>query len=104
MNIQDIMKALSGLGITTSAHFNAEKQQFYLDLQTEAKSHLHLYETGLLLGRYDYEKQMDLTKDVDALIDDLCYEFNYALHGRKFCAWEWAELCRNRGVKLDTWM
>jgi transaldolase len=58
MEIQDIMKALAKKGISTSMHYNSEKDQCYVDLETRAKSELHLYEDGILRGRYQYETQI----------------------------------------------
>jgi hypothetical protein len=100
MEIQDIMKALAKKGISTSMHYNSEKDQFYVDLETRAKSELHLYEDGILHGRYQYEKQIDLSQDVELLVTELCHEFNNALHGRNYCQEAWAELCRSKRIVL----
>lgn len=100
MEIQDLMKALTKKGISTSMHYNSEKDQYYVDLETRAKSELHLYEDGILRGRYQYEKQIDLTQDIEELIAELCHEFNYALHGRNYCQEAWTELCRSKKITL----
>jgi hypothetical protein len=100
MEIQDIMNALAKKGISTSMHYNSEKDQFYVDLETNAKSELHLYEDGILRGRYQYENQIDLSQDIELLITELCHEFNNALHGRNYCKEAWAELCRSKGIVL----
>ena len=100
MEIQDIMKALANKGIFTSMHYNSEKDQCYVDLETRAKSELHLYEDGVLRGRYQYEKQIDLTQDIEELVTELCHEFNHALYGRSYCQEAWAELCRSKGIVL----
>ena len=99
MEIQDIMKALEKKGISTSMHYNSEKDQRYVDLETRAKSELHLYEDGILRGRYQYEKQIDLTQDVEELVTELCHEFSNALHGRNYCQESWAKLCRSKGIR-----
>jgi len=101
MEIQDIMKALAKKGISTSMHYNSEKDQCYVDLETRAKSELHLYEDGILRGRYQYETQIDLTQDIEALVTELCHEFNNALHGRNYCQEAWAELCRSKNIVLE---
>lgn len=101
MEIQDIMKALAKKGISTSMHYNSEKDQYYLDLETRAKSELHLYEDEILRGRYQYETQIDLTQDIEALVIELCHEFNNALHGRNYCQEAWAELCRSNNIVLE---
>jgi hypothetical protein len=101
MEIQDVMKLLAKNGVSTSMHYNLEKNKIYCDLETMAKSELHLYEDGILRGRYQYEKQIDLNQDVDSLLNNLCIEFNQALHGRSFCQGAWADLCRSRGIALE---
>ena len=101
MEIQDIMKALAKKGISTSMHYNTENDQCYVDLETRAKSELHLYEDGMLRGRYQYENKMDFSEDVEEIITQLCHEFNNALHGRNYCQEAWAELCRSKGIVLE---
>jgi len=104
MEIQGIMKALAKKGVSTSMHYNSEKAQCYVDLETRAKSELHLYEDGVLCGRYQYEKLIDLNQDIEELITKLCHEFNQALHGRSYCNGEWADLCRSKGIILETYV
>lgn len=101
MEIQDIMKSLAKKGISTSMCYNQTQGLCYIDLQTMAKSHLYLYEDGMLHGRYDYEKQIDLNQDIEILITELCHEFNYALHGRNYCQEGWSELCKSKGIVLE---
>lgn len=100
MEILNIMKVLAKYGIITSIHYNMKKDQFYSDLETRAKSELHLYEDGMLRGRYEYEEQIDLTEDIEELITQLCYEFKNALHGRDYCQDVWLSLCKSKGVKM----
>jgi D-alanine-D-alanine ligase-like ATP-grasp enzyme len=102
--IQDIMRELAKRRVSTSMHYNVEKKQCYVDLETMAKSELHLYEDGMLHGRYQYEKIIDLSQNIEEIITELCHEFNNALHGRGYCQQEWADLCRERGIKLEMWM
>lgn len=100
IKVQDIMIPLAKKGIETSMKYDTEKKQCYVDLETKAKSELHLYEDGILRGRYQYAKQIDLTKDIEELITELCHEFNHALHGRNFCQEGWADLCREKDIEL----
>ena len=101
MKIQDIMKELAKKGISTSIHYNIEKEQCYVDLETMAKSELHLYEGGMLRGRYQYENKIDLSQDIESLLTELCQEFNKSLHGRNYYQEAWAELCRSKGIVLE---
>lgn len=99
--LETIMKTLSELNIQTSIKYDSEHQQIYLNLETDAKSHLHLFKDGIIRGRYNYQNQIDLTLPIDQLIDVLCQEFNNALHGRNFCQAGWAVLCEQKGIKLN---
>lgn len=92
------MKVLVKKGISTSIHYNGEKNQFYLDLETGAKSELHLYEDGLLVGRYNYEKQINLTQNIEDLVTELCYEFKHALCGRDYGQESWVKLCCSKDI------
>lgn len=103
MKLEDLIKVLCKENITTSMHFDKEKEQFYIDLETRAKSELHLYEDGVIRGRYDYEQQIDLNQDTDDLIRVLCEEFNHALHGRNYYQYEWRLLCEKIGVKVEVY-
>lgn len=94
------MKALAEKEISTSMRYDTEKEKFFLDLETNAKSELHLYEDGMLRGRYGYETQIDLSKDIELLLTELCHEFNMALCGRKYCQRGWAVLCLSKGITL----
>ena len=104
MEIQDLMKVLCRENITTSMHFNKDKEQCYIDLETRAKSELHLYEDGVIRGRYNYEEQIDLNQDIDDLIRVLCEEFNHALHGRSYYQEEWGLLCEKIGVTVEAYI
>ena len=72
------MKALAFEGIETSIHYDCTNNMLYLDLNTQAKSDLCLYEDGVIRGRYDYENQLDFNNTIDSLIIQLCHEFNNA--------------------------
>ena len=104
MEIQDLMRVLCKEGITTSIHFNKEKEQCYIDLETKAKSELHLYEERVILGRYNYEEQIDLNQDIDDLIRVLCEEFNHALYGRSYYQEGWGLLCEKIGVTVEVYI
>ena len=101
MEIQDIMILLAKQGVSTSIHYDRNINKCYVDLETHAKSELHLYEDGVLCGRYQYETQIDLSQDADVIINILCHEFNRALHGRNYCQEAWAELCRLKNIELQ---
>ena len=96
----DLMRALAKRKIFTTMHYHEELDIFYLDLETRTKSELCLREDGSLRGRYSYENQIDLSKDIDELINELCGEVNKARHGRPYCQAGWAELIASRGYSL----
>lgn len=101
MEIQDVMRFLAKRHISTSMKYDVEKDAYYVDLETNAKSHLYLYEDGTLFGRYNYETQIDLSQNEEDLITALCSEFSDALHGRGYCQQAWRNLCEEKGIKLE---
>jgi hypothetical protein len=92
--LYDIVKVLASKGLSTSILYDAERDQFYIDLEARAKSEMYLYEDGILRGRYKYESQQDLNDDIDLLIRSLCFEFKYAKHGRDYGNGDWSHLCK----------
>ena len=100
ITIPDIMKALSPhlVYLPVSMRYDKDCGQFFLDLETRAKSQLLLYEDGTLRGRYNYEKRMDLEQGIEHLVVDLCFEFKKAMYGRSFGNPEWIDLCRKNEI------
>ena len=99
MDIKEITKQLTIKKINVSIHFNLEKDKFYIDLNTEAKSHLYLYDDGTLEGRYG-TKKINLNTDIESIIITLCEEFNEALCYRTYGNSYWFDLCKEMNVKL----
>lgn len=101
MHLIDLLKELTTNGVFTTIQYDIEKNQLYLDLDTRAKSDLHLYEDGILRGRYNYEQQIDLTQDTDLLITQLCLEFKQAMCGRPYGQEGWFKLCEQKQIKIN---
>jgi hypothetical protein len=99
----EILKRLSLEHIDCSLQYNIEKEQFFIDLQTEAKSELHLYDDGIIRGRYDYENQIDLNAEMNEIIINLCFEFRDAFHGRNYGQSGWFDLCKRNNVKIKVY-
>lgn len=99
MNLQKTMLLLQKENIETSIKLD-DSGEMYLDLQTMAKSHLYLYESGRLIGRYDYETFVDFS-DINSLLSCLCVEFNHALHGRGYFQDSWGKLCERKQIALE---
>lgn len=74
-------------GIEISLEYDFTRKQFFLDLNTQAKSELHLYDDGILRGRYDYEYQMDLENENIFYL--LLNEYSDAKYGRDFGNPDW---------------
>jgi hypothetical protein len=98
VTLQDIMKALVLEDVSTSIHYDKERNTFYLDLETRAKSDLHLYEDGIIRGRYNYENDVDLDRPVDDIVRSLGFEFSNALQGRTFGDGNWFAFCDREGI------
>lgn len=96
----NLMKLLTEHKISTSFHYDGNRSQYYLDLETRAKSDLHLYDDGIIRGRYNYEQSIDLSLESEAIIFDLCLEFRDALHGRNYCQESWLDLCKSKGISI----
>ena len=94
------MKELAKNGVATSINYDFERDEFYIDLDTQAKSELYLYENGIIRGRYNYENSLNLEDEISDLIRTLCYEFSNALHGRNYYYHAWGGLCKKNNVPL----
>ena len=93
-SIQDISYELAKNNIDTTLSIDMSNNLIILDLKTDAKSHLYLYEDGTLTGRYDYETHIDFNDDMDNIITSLCKEFKNALCGRDYGQESWFDLCK----------
>ncbi len=97
MQVIDVVKELVKLGVTgISLHFDDNSNQFYYDLNTRAKSHLHFYDDFHVEGRYDHWNMIEKDQDIEDILSDLFYEFKGCIHGRDFYNTDWMEV----GVKL----
>ncbi len=104
MELTDIMRELALRGVSTSMAFNKEFNILCIDLDTQAKSHLYLYEDGTILGRYNYANRLDFSNKISDTIYSLCGEFSKALHGRSYGNSEWFNLCKKLEVKCEIYM
>ncbi len=100
MGIQDVMLVLAKEKVSTSIHYDTLLGKVYVNLETDAKSHLYLYEDWVIRGRYDYERNIEPFEDTNSLISVLCHEFKKATHGRSYCNSNWFDLCLSRGIKI----
>lgn len=83
---------------------------FYYDLNTGAKSHIHIKYAGenhwgeeiiMLYGRYK-EEEMELTDDPAMDVRYLCFLFkSFAMCGRDYANSCWFDLMKKHGVKHD---
>lgn len=89
----EIAKYLALHKIEVTLNFNPKKNQYYWDLNTQAKSDLFLYEDLTLEGRYDYISKLEYDT-VEDNIRQLCYEFRNCLCGRDYGSCYWFDLCR----------
>jgi len=105
IKIHDIMKELTIRNVlSTSICYDNESNSLYLDLDTQAKSQLYLYEDGTIRGRYHYENTIDLNSTMDNIIVELCKEFSRALSGKQYGNPSWFVLCKENNVKIETYI
>jgi len=107
ISVQDVVKELCKMGISITVEYNSDKDMLYYDLNTMAKSHLHLYEDFTVLGRYDYKNKIDSDQEINEILKDLFWEFEGCIHGRDFCNTNWKEIgvslgCINKKVETYT--
>lgn len=103
MELKDILVELVKKGLDVSLNFNQVEDIFYIDLNTQAKSHLHLYQDGKLVGRYG-SSSIDLNQNIESIIIDLCYEFNNALCRRTYGNSDWFRLCEENNIKTESYI
>jgi len=96
-DLKNIMITLADEGVYTHISYDFDIRECYLDLQTEAKSHLYLYESGILKGRYKYETTVDFHSD--NIVEFLCREFSKALCHKDYGNGRWFALCEKLDIK-----
>jgi len=88
MKLIKIYKDLVIRGIySATLTYDLIRNQFYIDLATQSKSNLYLYEDGAIRGRYDYENTLNL--EDDNLFETLLEEYEGSKHGTDFGNPEW---------------
>lgn len=91
-NFYDVIECLVEKGITTQIRID-DSFRIYADLNTGAKSHLHLYKDGTVIGRYGYTNNVfQYGVVIQEVIRFLALEFVNCLHGRSYYSLEWAKL------------
>lgn len=99
MQVIDVVKELIKMGLTgVSLEWDKERELFYYDLNTQAKSGLRLFDDWHVEGRYNYSEQIVIEEwnDMQDILSKLFFEFKGCIHGRDFYNSEWMEI----GVKL----
>lgn len=96
----DLFIALREKNVDAELCYYVSDKKIYINLNTQAKSHLHLYPDGTIFGRYGYENKIDLNQSVSDVLKQLCIEFIGSLHGRKYYNDNWALLCDENGIEL----
>jgi len=80
-----VIKGIYSATLTYDLIYN----QFYIDLATQSKSDLYLYEDGTIRGRYDYENTLNL-EDAN-LFETLLEVYEESKCGRDFGNSEWEQ-------------
>lgn len=89
----EIAQYLAARKIEVTLNFSSKKNQYYWNLNTQAKSDLFLYEDLTLEGRYDYISKLEYDT-VEENILQLCYEYRNCRLGRDYGSCYWSDLCR----------
>lgn len=99
MQTIDAVKELIRMGLTgIKFEYDKTSDLFYYDLNTGAKSHLHLFEDWHVEGRYNYSNQIEIEEwaTMEHILTRLFWEFKDCIHGRDYYNTDWMEI----GVKL----
>jgi len=99
MEIKELMRELTLWGLPVTAFYDGERNELAIDLDTQAKSHLYLYEDGTVRGRYNYENKIDFESD---FMRQLAFEFLRALCGRDYGNERWFEILKKYDIKWNT--
>lgn len=94
--IDDIVKYLAKENINPIMNYDHKRQCYYYDLDSQSKSHMHLYEDAVLRFRYDNEMLLNLNQQsIEDIVFDLCSEFkDNALYGKNYGNSDWFKLCQ----------
>lgn len=101
MGITGLLKMLLKEGVFTQILYDTRIDMFYLDLLTQSKSHLHVYENGDIKGRYGYLSHIDLDNDdIEEMKRELCIEFKTSMCGKPHFKSDWGDLCEKMKIEL----
>lgn len=107
---QNIISFILDKKIEISIKKDQESEEIYFDLNTQAKSWLHLYPNNdnsfTVRGRYGYETTISYNNseedDFNRVFKELCYEIKHCLHGRDFMNTDWIETLVEQNVLTRT--
>lgn len=80
------------------------ENKLYLDLHTQAKSHMYLYcEEDKLVVKKRYNEMDTCLQDesVDDILSWLAYNYSTCIHGRGFGSAAWDKVCAHYGVNVS---
>lgn len=100
--VLDSLGILLNAGIEVSMHYDREKKLWYADLNTGAKSHMHLYDDGKIITlekRYNEKDQLNYEFDnsMEDILNFYCYNFVSCIKGRSFANENSVAFAKERG-------
>lgn len=105
---QKIYDLVGKLVVDFGVEINLEsdvENKLYFNLNTQAKSHMHLYiEEDKLVVKKRYNEEDSLTLDetvsVEEIISWLAYNYTTCIHGRSFGSEAWDKLCAKYDITV----
>ena len=97
------LEFLTRAGIDVTIKYNQEKKTWYADLNTGAKSHMHLYDDGgrniIIEKRYNEKDEFyyEFDDQIEDILDFYCYNFVSCIKGRSFGNENWVAFVKERG-------
>lgn len=99
------LEFLVGHGINVSIEFDKDSCNWVADLNTKAKSGMHLEDDGEAITikmRYG-DSEVIFYKNLNSidLVKEYCKCFVRCIHGRDFYSAEWKDLSKSFGINVD---
>lgn len=88
----DLVSRLVSLGLEVTMCYDRIEDKPYFNLNTGAKSNLHLYYDGSFKMRYDRTGNVYKEQNLYDAIDEVYSLFTIAMHGRDFFNLEWVNV------------
>ena len=100
--IDNLVKECTILGLRPTLEYDHNRESVYYDMQTGAKSGMHIYPDGFVSMRYS-TVTLDSNSCLADLVDDVWSLFRECLCSRDYYSIQWQEFGKNIGkIRVET--